>query len=132
LPWLAAELVRRQPAVIVATGSPASALAAKTATATIPIVFMVGVDPVKYGLVASLNRPNGTATGISTLTSQLAGKQLNLLLELVPQATTVAYLSGPSISPVFEDLTSGMLSAAQALGPATPSRLSCRQTFRAP
>jgi putative tryptophan/tyrosine transport system substrate-binding protein len=113
---LAAELVRRRVAVIVATGSPALVLAAKAATSTIPIVFATAVDPVKYGLVASLNRPNGTATGISFLTSALAGKQLDLLLEMIPQAMTVAYLSGPSTAPVFEDLRSSMLSAAQGLG----------------
>jgi putative tryptophan/tyrosine transport system substrate-binding protein len=74
------------------------------------------VDPVKYGLVSSLNRPDDTMTGISFLTSELAGKQLNILLELIPQATTVAYLSGSSGAPIFEDLRSKMLSAAQALG----------------
>ncbi len=116
LPALAAELVSRQVAVIVATGSPASVLAAKAATSTIPIVFATVVDPVEYGLVASLNRPSSTATGISFLTSALAGKQLNLLLEMIPQAMTVAYLSGPSTAPVFEDLRSNMLAAAQALG----------------
>jgi putative tryptophan/tyrosine transport system substrate-binding protein len=116
LPRLAADLVARRAAVIVATGSPVSVHAARTATSTIPIVFAMDVDPVKYGLVASLNRPDGTMTGISFLTSQLAGKQLNLLLELIPQATTVAYLSGPSDAPIFEDLRSKMLSAAQALG----------------
>jgi putative tryptophan/tyrosine transport system substrate-binding protein len=116
LPRLAADLVARRAAVIVATGSPMSVHAARTATSTIPIVFAMDVDPVKYGLVASLNRPDGTMTGISFLTSQLAGKQLNLLLELIPQATTVAYLSGPSGAPIFEDLRGKMLSAAQALG----------------
>jgi putative tryptophan/tyrosine transport system substrate-binding protein len=116
LPRLAADLVGRRVAVIVATGSPVSVYAARTATSTIPIVFAMDVDPVKYGLVDSLNRPNGIMTGISFLTSQLAGKQLNLLLELTPQATTVAYLSGPSNAPIFQDLRSKMLSAAQALG----------------
>jgi putative tryptophan/tyrosine transport system substrate-binding protein len=116
LPRLAADLVGRRAAVIVATGSPVSAYAAGTATSTIPIVFAMDVDPVKYGLVSSLNRPDDTMTGISFLTSELAGKQLNILLELIPQATTVAYLSGSSGAPIFEDLRSKMLSAAQALG----------------
>jgi putative tryptophan/tyrosine transport system substrate-binding protein len=116
LPRLAADLVGRRTAVIVATGSPVSVYAARTATSTIPIVFAMDVDPVKYGLVPSLNRPDDTMTGISFLTSELAGKQLNLLLELIPQATTVAYLSGPSDAPIFKDLRSKMLSAAQALG----------------
>jgi putative tryptophan/tyrosine transport system substrate-binding protein len=71
---------------------------------------------VKWSVVASLNRPGGTATGISVLTSELAGKQLNLLLELAPRTTTIGYLSGPTRAPVFEDLKSNMLSAAQALG----------------
>jgi ABC-type uncharacterized transport system substrate-binding protein len=116
LPQLAADLVGRKPAVIIATGSPASVLAAKVATSTIPIVFATPVDPVKWGLVASLNRPSGNATGISFLTAELAGKQLNLLLDLIPKAMRVAYLSGPSSAPVFEDLKSNMLSAANALG----------------
>jgi putative ABC transport system substrate-binding protein len=113
---LAADLVGRRAAVIVATGSPVSVYAARTATSTIPIVFAMDVDPVKYGLVSSLNRPDDTMTGISFLTSELAGKQLDLLLELIPQATTVAYLSGPSDAPISKDLRSKMLSAAQALG----------------
>jgi putative ABC transport system substrate-binding protein len=116
LPRLAADLVGRRAAVIVATGSPVSVYAARTATSTIPIVFAMDVDPVKYGLVSSLNRPDDTMTGISFLTSELAGKQLNLLLELIPQVTTVAYLSGPSDAPISKDLRSRMLSAAQALG----------------
>jgi putative ABC transport system substrate-binding protein len=116
LPRLAIDLVGRRAAVIVATGSPVSVRAARTATSTVPIVFAMDVDPVKYGLVASLNRPNGIMTGISFLTSELVGKQLNLLLELIPQATTVAYLSGPSSAPIFEDLRSNALSAARSLG----------------
>jgi putative ABC transport system substrate-binding protein len=116
LPRLAADLVGRRAAVIVATGSPVSVYAARTATSTIPIVFAMDVDPVKYGLVSSLNRPDDTMTGISFLTSELAGKQLNLLLEVIPQVTTVAYLSGPSDAPISKDLRSKMLSAAQALG----------------
>jgi putative ABC transport system substrate-binding protein len=116
LPGLAADLVGRKPAVIVARGSPASVLAAKAATSTIPIIFETSVDPVKWWLVASLNRPGGNATGISVLTSELAGKQLSLLLELTPKTAAIAYLSGPTGAPVFEDLKNGMLSAARALG----------------
>jgi putative ABC transport system substrate-binding protein len=116
LPRLAVDLVRRGTAVIVAVGSPISVHAARTATSTIPIVFAMAVDPVKYGLVDSFNKPNGTMTGISSLSSILAGKQLNLLLELVPRTATVAYLSGSSSAPVFKDLRDNMLAAAQALG----------------
>jgi ABC-type uncharacterized transport system substrate-binding protein len=116
LPRLAADLADRKPAVIVTTGSPYAALAAKAATSTIPIVFAITEDPVQYGLVTSLGRPGGTVTGMTLLTAELAGKQLNLLLELIPQATTIAYLSGPSSSPIFEDRKSDMLAAGRALG----------------
>jgi putative tryptophan/tyrosine transport system substrate-binding protein len=116
LPELAADLVRRNVAVIVATGSPNAVLAAKAATSTIPIVFATADDPVKYGLVLSLNRPGGNITGVNYLLSELGGKRLNLLLELVPQATTIAYLSGPSASPVFEYLTHDVLATARGLG----------------
>ncbi len=116
LPRLAADLVRRQVAVIVAAGSPSSVLAAMAATSTIPIVFAMADDPVKYGVVASLNRPGGNVTGVHFRIGELGGKRLNLLLDLIPQATTVAYLSGPSRSQVFEDLRSDMLAAARTLG----------------
>ena len=116
LPELAAELVRRQAAVIVATGSPTAVLAAKAATSTVPIVFALSVDPVKYGFVNSFNRPSGNVTGMALLNSELMGKRLSLLLELAPQSTTVGYLSAPTGAPIFEDLTGKMLAAAQALG----------------
>jgi hypothetical protein len=96
LPALAAELVDHQVAVIVALGALGPARAAMSATRTIPIVFTYGGDPVKDGLVASLNRPGGNVTGVATISSQLVGKWLSLAGDLVPQATTVAFLSGDS------------------------------------
>src|SRR5262249_36492877 len=92
LPALVSELVRRQVSVIVVLESTNSALAAKAATQTIPIVFMQGADPVHTGLVDSLNRPGGNLTGISLLAAGTVGKRLELLLELVPAAKTIAYL----------------------------------------
>ena len=71
---------------------------------------------MRYGLVTSLSRPGGTVTGMTFLSAELVGKRLNLLLELIPQATTIAYLSGPSSSPIFEDRKSEMLAAGRALG----------------
>jgi putative ABC transport system substrate-binding protein len=116
LPRLAADLVGRHVDVIVTHGSSSAALAAKAATSTIPITFAVAEDPVKYGLVASLDRPGGNVTGVASFGAGLAGKRVNLLLELAPQATKVGYLSDPSESPVFEDSRSDMLAAGRALG----------------
>jgi putative tryptophan/tyrosine transport system substrate-binding protein len=96
LPELAADLVRRQVRVLVAPGSAAAAVAAKKATSTIPIVFAVGVDPVAAGLVRTMNRPGGNATGITTGNTDLAPRRLQLMRELVPQATGFALLVNPA------------------------------------
>jgi ABC-type uncharacterized transport system substrate-binding protein len=92
LPELAAELARRQVAVIVTTGGPTAAIAAQAATTTIPIVFLVGEDPVRLGLVGSLARPSGNLTGINMLTNELEAKRLELLHQLVPRAVRIAVL----------------------------------------
>src|ERR1700730_18047875 len=115
VPGLAADLIRRQPAVLVATGAISPALAAKAATSTIPIVFASGGDPVKYGLVASLNRPGGNITGV-TISEELAGKRVGLLRELVLKARAVAYLSPDSRILTFEQQRSDIVAAARALG----------------
>ena len=114
LPALAADLVRRQVSVIVANGSP-SVLAAKAQTKTIPIVFAVGEDPVKEGLVASLNLPAGNITGFSYFSNQLFGKRLALLHEIVPKATAVALLVNPNNPNAAPDAKDGQ-AAADALG----------------
>ena len=115
LPELAADLVRRQVAVIVSGGGAGSALAAKAATSTIPIVLVFGSDPVQLGLVASLSRPGGNVTGVTFLTSELVAKRLDLVRELVPQATTLAYLSG-KLGVVSREMLHDLLAAAAALG----------------
>ena len=96
LPALAADLVRRNVEVIVTVGGAASALAAKSATATIPIVFSSELDPVKVGLVANLNRPGGNITGVSSMSGQLVSKQLELLYEFVRKTNIIAALVNPT------------------------------------
>jgi putative tryptophan/tyrosine transport system substrate-binding protein len=115
LPALAAELVRRQVTVIVATSTPA-VLAARIATTTIPIVFFVAADPVKLGLVTSLSRPEGNLTGVITLNVEVAAKRLQLLHELVPTATIVALLVNPSNTALAETITKELEAAARTLG----------------
>ena len=95
LPRMAAELVHRNVAILVAAGGEPSLLAAKAATTTIPIVFAIGGDPVKAGLVASYNRPGGNLTGINILTDTLEGKRLGLMHQLFPNATTIGFLWNP-------------------------------------
>ena len=111
---LAAELLRRQVALIV--GDTRSTLAAKAATSTVPIVFTTGGDPVRDGFVASLNRPGGNVTGVSFLNSVLAAKRLELLHQIVPKATIIAAMSENSSSPDIEAERRDLLAAAQAIG----------------
>jgi putative ABC transport system substrate-binding protein len=112
---LAADLVRRQVAVIVTVGGEASAAAAKAATATIPIVFNTGSDPVKLGLVTSLARPGGNATGVNIFTTELVEKRLGLLRDLVPAATTVGVLSNPNFAAAVANVRESE-AAARAIG----------------
>jgi putative tryptophan/tyrosine transport system substrate-binding protein len=114
LPALAADLVRRQVAGIVTGGTP-PAFAAKAATSTIPIIINVGIDPVQFGLVASLNRPGGNVTGVAVLSVELATKRLELLHESLRTATVVAMLVNPT-SPLTEPETRGVRDAANSLG----------------
>jgi putative ABC transport system substrate-binding protein len=114
LPALADDLVRRQVAVIVAPSGVAAARAAKAATTTIPIVFGLAVDPVKFGLVPNLNRPGGNLTGVVSLNAELGPKRLELLREVVPGITSVAALVNPN-NPLSESLTKDLQAAARTL-----------------
>jgi putative ABC transport system substrate-binding protein len=115
LPALAADLIRRQMAVIVAAGIPAT-LAAKAATVTIPIVFEIAADPVEVGLIASLNRPGANLTGVTTLNVELAPKRLELLHEVVPTTRSIALLINPASSINAERLSTETQTAARTLG----------------
>jgi putative tryptophan/tyrosine transport system substrate-binding protein len=116
LPVLAADLVQHHVAVIVAAGGTPSALAAKAATTTIPIVFGVGADPIKTGLVVSLNRPGGNLTGITNLNTDVGPKRLELLHELLPRATVFAVLVDPTSPTVSDAFSRDVQASARSLG----------------
>ena len=115
LPELAADLVRRRVAVIVTPGTPASVLAAKSATTTIPIVFRTGGDPVELGFVASLNRPGGNVTGVNAMSLETGAKRLELLHELLPGAARFAVLFNPN-DPNAEHVIKDLRAAASTIG----------------
>jgi putative tryptophan/tyrosine transport system substrate-binding protein len=115
LPALAADLAGRQVSLILAAGRPDSALAAKSATSSIPIVFNNAADPVQLGLVASLSRPGGNVTGVTTVSAELEAKRLGLLRELVPSATSIAVLVNPTRPGVDAQLAQAQ-QAARVLG----------------
>jgi len=116
LPALAMDLVRERVAVIAALGGQASALAAKAATSTIPVVFDTGEDPVKIGLVASFSKPGGNVTGINILTNEIEAKRLGLLHELIPTALTIAVIGHPDTPANNDVVLEDLQTAASALG----------------
>jgi len=116
LPSLMADLVRRRVAIIATPGSQPAAIAAKAATTTIPIIFGVAIDPVKLGLVASLARPGGNATGINFFVADIAAKRLGLLHDLVPKAVRIALLVNPANASTTEATLRDIPDAARALG----------------
>jgi putative ABC transport system substrate-binding protein len=116
LPTLAADLVRRQVNVIVAAASTPAALAAKAATATIPIVFLLGSDPVAAGLIDNLARPGGNVTGVTSMNMELGPKRLELLRELLPSANVIALLVNPTNPTIAQSISRELQSAAQAFG----------------
>lgn len=115
LPDLAADLARRRVAVIATSGGPQPARAARAAAPTIPIVFASGSDPIRDGLVSSLNRPGGNTTGVSVFTTSLGPKRLELLRELLPKAPTIAFLANPR-SRIAEIQMKEVQDAARAVG----------------
>ena len=115
LPALAADLVRQRVSAIVATAGTPTIRAAKAATSTIPIVFVIGGDPVMFGIVASLNRPGGNITGITLLGSEVVAKRLGLLLELLPRAAVIGVLANPN-NPISEPQLKELQAAAPAFG----------------
>jgi putative ABC transport system substrate-binding protein len=116
LPSVIADIVRRRVAVIATPGSVPAAIAAKAATSTIPIIFSVSEDPVKLGLVASLARPGGNATGVNSLSVEVTAKRLGLLHELVPEAVTIAVLVNSAVATTTESTLRDTRAAARALG----------------
>ena len=116
LPALAADLVRHHVSVLVAPGSTPAALAAKAATAMIPIVFQLGTDPVAAGLVPRLDRPGGNVTGVTNINTELAPKRLELLRELIPTAKLIAVLVNPTSAFITENISKDLQSTARTLG----------------
>ena len=116
LPTLAAELVRRQITVIVAAGGLQSALAARTETKSIPVLFIAGEDPVKLGLVTSLAKPDGNLTGVNILMSEVVAKRLELLRELLPKAVRIDALVDPANATTAESTLRGLEAAARTMG----------------